>query len=114
MFVTKLVAQKTVVILRYAVLGLGDSSYAKFNYASKKLFRRLGTLGATSMLPLGLADDQHDLGADAATEPWLKDLWTHLCLSTGRSLPSTSGSIEIEPRYKICFLSLKLSLGPSA
>jgi len=29
----------------YAVLGLGDSSYAKFNFVAKKLYRRLQNLG---------------------------------------------------------------------
>jgi sulfite reductase alpha subunit-like flavoprotein len=31
--------------LKYSVLGLGDSSYAKFNYVAKRLFRRLEGLG---------------------------------------------------------------------
>lgn len=57
------------------MLGLGDSSYAKFNYTAKKLYRRLLHLGGTSLLPLGLADDQHDLGADAVVDPWIADLW---------------------------------------
>lgn len=73
-----------------AVLGLGDSSYAKsaiptfsfhttraylagktvlhplsthrFNFVAKKLHRRLVQLGASMLIPVGLADDQHDLG----------------------------------------------------
>ena len=31
--------------LYFSVLGLGDSSYAKFNYVAKRLFRRLEGLG---------------------------------------------------------------------
>ncbi|XP_016283590.2 NADPH-dependent diflavin oxidoreductase 1 isoform X3 [Monodelphis domestica] len=46
----------------YAVLGLGDSSYAKFNFVAKKLHRRLLQLGGSALLPIGLGDDQHDLG----------------------------------------------------
>uniref|UniRef100_A0A8C2DH29 NADPH-dependent diflavin oxidoreductase 1 n=1 Tax=Cyprinus carpio TaxID=7962 RepID=A0A8C2DH29_CYPCA len=45
-----------------AVLGLGDSSYPKFNFVAKKLHKRLLLLGANMLLPVGLADDQHDLG----------------------------------------------------
>lgn len=71
-----------------AVLGLGDSSYAKsviyvygfnktwaylagklhsfsfhrFNFVAKKLYKRLVQLGAGMLIPVGLADDQHDLG----------------------------------------------------
>ena len=39
--------------LNYAVLGLGDSGYAQFNYAAKRLNRRLGQLGGSSILNVG-------------------------------------------------------------
>nr|XP_061800696.1 NADPH-dependent diflavin oxidoreductase 1-like isoform X2 [Nerophis lumbriciformis] len=58
-----------------AVLGLGDSSYPKFNFVAKKLHKRLEQLGATMLLPVGLADDQHDLGPDAVIDVWLKSFW---------------------------------------
>ncbi|KAG7221222.1 hypothetical protein INR49_017439 [Caranx melampygus] len=58
-----------------AVLGLGDSSYPKFNFVAKKLHKRLLQLGANLLLPVGLADDQHDLGADAVIDPWLTSFW---------------------------------------
>lgn len=61
--------------LDFAVLGLGDSSYAKFNFVAKKLHRRLLQLGANALMPACLGDDQHDLGPDAAIDPWLQDLW---------------------------------------
>ena len=35
----------------------------RFNFVAKKLYKRLLMLGATALLPLGLADDQHDLGS---------------------------------------------------
>ncbi|XP_048202619.1 NADPH-dependent diflavin oxidoreductase 1 isoform X2 [Perognathus longimembris pacificus] len=59
----------------FAVLGLGDSSYAKFNFVAKKLHRRLLQLGGSPLLPVCLGDDQHELGPDAAIDPWLGDLW---------------------------------------
>ncbi|CAM5102495.1 unnamed protein product [Natator depressus] len=59
----------------YAVLGLGDSSYPKFNFVAKKLHKRLQQLGASPILPVALGDDQHDLGSDAVVDPWLLDLW---------------------------------------
>lgn len=58
-----------------AILGLGDSSYPKFNFVAKKLYKRLLQLGASMLLPVGLADDQHDLGSDAAIDPWLTSFW---------------------------------------
>uniref|UniRef100_A0A2C9KVX5 Flavodoxin-like domain-containing protein n=1 Tax=Biomphalaria glabrata TaxID=6526 RepID=A0A2C9KVX5_BIOGL len=48
--------------MKFAVLGLGDSSYQKYNVVAKRLQKRLDQLGACSILKLGLADDQHDLG----------------------------------------------------
>ncbi|XP_012708989.2 NADPH-dependent diflavin oxidoreductase 1 [Fundulus heteroclitus] len=57
------------------VLGLGDSSYPKFNFVAKKLHKRLQQLGAGMLLPVGLADDQHDLGPDAVIDPWLGSFW---------------------------------------
>ncbi|XP_072344212.1 NADPH-dependent diflavin oxidoreductase 1 isoform X1 [Scyliorhinus torazame] len=58
-----------------AVLGLGDSSYPKFNFVAKKLGKRLIQLGSNGLLPVGLGDDQHDLGPDAVIDPWLKQFW---------------------------------------
>lgn len=59
-------------------MGLGDSSYVKFNHVAKKLYRRLENLGGVPICPLGLADDQHDLGADAVIDPWIETLWETL------------------------------------
>nr|XP_018906854.1 PREDICTED: NADPH-dependent diflavin oxidoreductase 1 [Bemisia tabaci] len=63
---------------KFAILGLGDSSYAKFNFVAKKLSKRLEQLGAERICSVGLADDQHDLGADAVVDPWIKNLWETL------------------------------------
>jgi sulfite reductase alpha subunit-like flavoprotein len=60
--------------MEYAVFGLGDSSYEKYNYAGKKLFKRLLQLGAHPLLPRGDGDDQHYLGLDGAFTPWLEKL----------------------------------------
>jgi len=90
-------------LCRFAVLGLGDSSYAKFNYAAKKLYRRLLQLGGKPLLHLGLADDQHDLGADAVADPWILDLWSRLSdlypLPEG-VIPFDKGSL-FPPRYSV-------------
>uniref|UniRef100_A0A3P9HZ33 NADPH-dependent diflavin oxidoreductase 1 n=1 Tax=Oryzias latipes TaxID=8090 RepID=A0A3P9HZ33_ORYLA len=58
-----------------AVLGLGDSSYPKFNFVAKKLHKRLLQLGANMLMPVGLGDDQHDVGPDAVVDPWLASFW---------------------------------------
>ncbi|EDX09703.1 GD14092 [Drosophila simulans] len=64
--------------MQFACLGLGDSSYPKFNYAAKKLSKRLQNLGASSVCPVGLCDDQHDYGHLGVSLSWTKDLWTAL------------------------------------
>ncbi|XP_006163374.1 NADPH-dependent diflavin oxidoreductase 1 isoform X7 [Tupaia chinensis] len=77
----------------FAVLGLGDSSYTKFNFVAKKLHRRLLQLGASALLPLCLGDEQHELGADAAIDPWLRDLWERVL----GLYPMPDGLTEISP-----------------
>lgn len=59
-------------------MGLGDSSYAKFNHVAKKLNRRLLQLGGQPLSDIGLADDQHDIGAFAVIDPWINNLWNVL------------------------------------
>lgn len=50
--------------MSFSICGMGDSSYTlSFNFAAKKLHRRLLSLGAVSLLPLFLADDRHPLGS---------------------------------------------------
>ncbi|KAI8144941.1 hypothetical protein BJV82DRAFT_606828 [Fennellomyces sp. T-0311] len=61
-----------------AVFGLGDSSYAKFNYPAKKLYKRLQQLGAHMIHTRGDGDDQHYLGLDGALDPWLEAVWTEV------------------------------------
>lgn len=69
--------------LQFACLGLGDSSYAKFNYAAKKLNKRLQQLGAKSLVELGLCDDQHDHGLSAVALPWMQQLWQQIEATLG-------------------------------
>ncbi|EGK96229.1 AGAP003889-PB [Anopheles gambiae str. PEST] len=64
--------------VHFAVLGLGDSRYPKFNYVAKKLHKRLLQLGGSALLPVGLCDDQHDLGYGAVFLPWINQLWDEL------------------------------------
>lgn len=70
--------KKLTVYDRFAVLGLGDSSYVKFNFAAKRLNKRLAQLGGQSLIPIGLGDDQHDLGYDATVDPWIDLLFGKL------------------------------------
>lgn len=49
-------------VRRYAVFGLGDSSYGKYNWVGKKMSRRLDALGATAVVERGEGDDQNEWG----------------------------------------------------
>lgn len=48
--------------LRFAVFALGDSSYPKYNWAGRKLWRRLEKLGAKPVVERGEGDDQNEFG----------------------------------------------------
>ena len=61
--------------INFGVLGLGDSSYQKYNFVGKRLHKRLLQLGGNALVPLGLGDEQHDLGHDHVIDPWLKSMW---------------------------------------
>lgn len=61
--------------LNFAVFGLGDSSYEKFNFVGKRLFRRLSQLGGSPLCNRGDGDDQHKFGVDGALVPFLEQLW---------------------------------------
>lgn len=65
--------------IKYAVYGIGDSSYAKFNYVSKILYKRLKECGAQPLQELVAADEQHRLGCDGIIYPKLEELWSSLC-----------------------------------
>ncbi|MFC5743398.1 assimilatory sulfite reductase (NADPH) flavoprotein subunit [Dyella tabacisoli] len=54
--------------LRFAVLGLGDSSYPQFCTIGQQLDARLTELGGARFLPLGIADVDHEVVAN----PWLE------------------------------------------
>ncbi|KAF9511508.1 hypothetical protein BS47DRAFT_1373014 [Hydnum rufescens UP504] len=64
--------------LDIAVFGIGDSSYERFCWASKKLHRRLLALGAHQILDRADADEQHYLGVNGTLDTWLKSLGTAL------------------------------------
>uniref|UniRef100_A0A8C9TV26 NADPH-dependent diflavin oxidoreductase 1 n=1 Tax=Scleropages formosus TaxID=113540 RepID=A0A8C9TV26_SCLFO len=86
--------------LDFAVLGLGDSSYPKFNFVAKKLHKRLLQLGATALLPVGLADDQHDFGPDGVIDPWLTAFWEKALAL----FPPPAGLQPLPPRYVFHFM----------
>lgn len=57
--------------VRYALVGLCDSSYPKFNLAARKLNKRLQQLGASPILDPCEADEQGEDGTEGAFSAWL-------------------------------------------
>ncbi|KAI1269113.1 riboflavin synthase domain-like protein [Xylariaceae sp. FL1019] len=64
--------------VKFTSFGLGDSSYTQFNWAARKLHKRLETLGAVEFLPRGEADERHQDGIDGTFIPWCSSLRTYL------------------------------------
>lgn len=60
----------------FAIFGLGDSSYEKFNAAARKFRARLIQLGATEFVPNGSGDDQVD--TELSFDRWSEDLLSTL------------------------------------
>ncbi|KAJ4842986.1 multidrug-resistance type transporter [Turnera subulata] len=72
----------------YAVFGLGDSGYQKYNFVAKKLDRRLSDLGATAIVERGLGDDQHPSGYEGSLDPWMSSLWHALYQANPKFFPN--------------------------
>ncbi|GAA5889058.1 hypothetical protein JCM16303_002173 [Sporobolomyces ruberrimus] len=64
--------------LDYAVFGLGDSSYPKYNWVAKKFSRRMETLGAREIIQRGEGDDQNEFGVESTFPAWSKKLFERL------------------------------------
>lgn len=71
----KSLPQTSLNALTYCLIGLGDSTYLKFNFTAKRLHRRLEQLGAKCGLEPIYADEQHELGTDGMIDPWIEGFW---------------------------------------
>ncbi|KAJ3525086.1 hypothetical protein NM208_g11790 [Fusarium decemcellulare] len=64
--------------VKYTTFGLGDSTYLKFNWAARKLNRRLEQLGATTFIDPFEADEQFPDGIDGSFVRWAERLHNHI------------------------------------
>ncbi|KAA8547811.1 hypothetical protein F0562_004240 [Nyssa sinensis] len=85
--------------VHYAVFGLGDSGYQKYNLVAKKLDKRLADLGAVAIVERGLGDDQHPSGYEGALDPWMSSLWKMLYLKNPKFFPK--GPDFVVPEMKL-------------
>ncbi|XP_016461713.1 NADPH-dependent diflavin oxidoreductase 1 isoform X1 [Nicotiana tabacum] len=93
----------------YAVFGLGDSSYQKYNFVAKKLDKRLSDLGATAIVERGLGDDQHPSGYEGALDPWMPTLWKAIYQKNPKLFPkgpecmTSNTSLMDQPKVQITY-----------
>ncbi|EHA54937.1 hypothetical protein MCOR27_005677 [Pyricularia oryzae] len=87
--------------LTFTSFGLGDSSYPKYNWAARKLSKRLVQLGAQSFFEAGEGDERHDDSIDTVYLPWKQSLRSHLM--SHYPLPESIGPIPddepLPPRF---------------
>jgi len=96
--------------VQYSVFGLGDSSYEEFNVVARKLWIRMGKLGAVPLCRKGLGDDMHDFEYEAEYHPWCQVLWEAL------SKHFTFTQCEVPPMWEVQVSSepqTQLSRAPS-
>ncbi|KAM7272669.1 hypothetical protein ACFE04_027332 [Oxalis oulophora] len=95
--------------MHYAVFGLGDSGYQKYNFVAKKLDKRLADLGATAFIERGLGDDQHPSGYEGSLDPWMSSFWRTLYQIKPKFLPkgpdfvTLDGKLIDQPKVQIIY-----------
>ncbi|OTA63589.1 riboflavin synthase domain-like protein [Hypoxylon sp. EC38] len=89
--------------VRFTTFGLGDSSYTKYNWAARKLHKRLEQLGATEFYPRGEADERHEDGIDGTFLPWSLSLRSYLLKDypLPRGLSPISPEVQLPPKFTI-------------
>ena len=63
--------------LRYAVFGLGNSTYEHYNAMGKITDKRLNEMGGKRVHPLGLGDD--DINIEDDFVQWKEAFWNSVC-----------------------------------
>lgn len=83
---------------KFAVFGLGDSSYVFFNEAARKIDQAFEKLGAERVQQLGLGDDQHPARFDTELEEWSPDFFDNIeAPEPPQELSPPSHLVEILP-----------------
>jgi len=84
---------------KFAVFGLGDSSYYFFCEAAKKVGEKLLELGAEKLLDLGIGDDSAEEGMEDGLHDWLDTVWPALDVPPPAEVPHiTPVKVEYSPK----------------
>ncbi|KAJ6444343.1 sulfite reductase flavoprotein alpha-component [Purpureocillium lavendulum] len=89
--------------VRFTCCGLGDSTYIKFNWAARKLIRRMEQLGGTTFVEPCEADEQFPEGVDGSFVRWADDLRKHLLeqYPLHHGLQPIPEEINLPPRWSL-------------
>ncbi|RDA95132.1 hypothetical protein CP533_1865 [Ophiocordyceps camponoti-saundersi (nom. inval.)] len=89
--------------LSFTCFGLGDSTYVNFNWAARKLVRRLQQLGATTFFDPCEADEQFPEGIDGSFVRWADELRGHLLEHHPHphGLPPLPDDENLPPRWSL-------------
>jgi len=71
--------------LKYAVFGLGDSTYYFFCQTAKLIDARFAELGAQRVVPLGIGDDGEEDKFETGFNNWIPSVWSKLGTKTPES-----------------------------
>jgi len=74
--------------MKFAVLGLGDSSYSKFCEAARLINEKFEALGGERFFPFKTLDDQSDKDQEEVVNKWIQDFLK--CLNSGINKKSVS------------------------
>ncbi len=89
----------------FALFGLGDSGYAKFNAAARKVAARMAQLGAAAVVERGLGDDRSARGMAGDLDVWRGQLWAAL----DAAFPLPPGvAVDTSPQLLRCRLDVTL------
>ncbi|OTB08214.1 hypothetical protein M426DRAFT_8021 [Hypoxylon sp. CI-4A] len=93
--------------VNFTTFGLGDSSYTKYNWAVRKLHKRLAQLGATEFYPRGEADERHEDGIDGTFLSWSISLRSHLLREhpLPEGLEPIPSDVQLPPKFTIKLVS---------
>ncbi|KAI0965645.1 hypothetical protein F4678DRAFT_452086 [Xylaria arbuscula] len=100
--------------VNFTTFGLGDSSYFQYNWAARKLHKRLEQLGAVEFLPRGEADERHEDGIDGTFLSWCLTLQTYLekTFPLPPDLSPIPPDVQLTPKFTIELVKQDVDTGP--
>lgn len=87
--------------IQFSTIGLGDSSYEKYNFIAKKLYRRIIQLGGIPDTELCLCNEQDSDGIEGTFSRWIKSYWQSYSAASGVQKLNLNDKKSLILKYKI-------------